>query len=98
MINTKAKTETLEKRAEFFKALSHPTRLAIVEMLKDGPVCVCEIAEAVPGGISTVSRHLSVMKRYGVLDSEKEKRKVMYSLRTPCVLHFMQCVDAVEYE
>ncbi|MDZ7815316.1 MAG: metalloregulator ArsR/SmtB family transcription factor [Planctomycetota bacterium] len=85
-----------KKKPSYCEALSHPTRLAIVELLSKRPVCVCEITKVVPGGISTVSRHLSIMKRAGILDSRKEERKVMYSLKAPCVLKFMKCVDEME--
>ena len=82
-------------KAEVFKALAHPLRLAVIDALRDGPQCVCEIAEAAGAERSNVSRHLGVMVRAGVLASRKQGQMVFYKLRTPCVLNFMQCVEGV---
>jgi DNA-binding transcriptional ArsR family regulator len=80
-----------ELQAEVLQALAHPTRLAIVDLLRGGEVCVCEIAAAVGSERSNVSRHLAVMSRGGILRTRKEGRQVHYSLRTPCVLDFIAC-------
>ena len=55
------KTEQLlfEKQAEIAKAIAHPLRIAILDFLKDGEQCVCDIAEHVGSERSNVSRHLS---------------------------------------
>jgi len=79
-------------KANVFKALGHPVRLAIAEALADGEVCVCELAEAVGAERSNVSRHLSLMVSAGVLVSRKEGLMVYYKLKTPCVLNFLGCV------
>ena len=80
-------------KAEVFKALSHPIRLAIVEALAQGEACVCKLAEAVGAERSNVSRHLALMAKAGVLTSRKEGLMVYYSLTTKCVLNFFNCVD-----
>ena len=84
-----------QMQAEVMKAVAHPIRLAIVDVLRDGEKCVCKISEAVGAERSNVSRHLAVMVKAGVLTSHKEGLMVYYSLRTPCVLNFLTCVDAV---
>ena len=84
-----------EKRAEIAKAISHPLRVAIVDFLKDGERCVCDIAEHIGAERSNVSRHLSVMVRAGVLEYRKEGLKIIYKLRTPCILEFFTCVTRV---
>ncbi|MHC4155673.1 MAG: ArsR/SmtB family transcription factor [Planctomycetota bacterium] len=81
-----------EKQAEIVKAIAHPLRIAIVDFLKDGEQCVCDIAEDVGSERSNVSRHLSVMVNAGVLEFRKEGLKVIYKLKTPCVLDFLSCV------
>jgi ArsR family transcriptional regulator len=83
-----------EKQAEIVKAISHPLRIAIVDFLKDGEQCVCDIAEYVGSERSNVSRHLSVMVNAGVLQCRKEGLKVIYKLKTPCILDFLSCVTA----
>lgn len=84
-----------ELQARVFQALGHPLRLAIVEVLRDGEVCVCDIAERVGAERSNVSRHLAVMLQAGVLASRKEGLQVFYSLRTPCILDFLGCATRV---
>ena len=84
-----------EKQAEIAKAIGHPLRVAIVDFLKDGERCVCDIAEHISSERSNVSRHLSVMVRAGVLEYRKEGLKVLYKLKAPCILQFFSCVTGV---
>jgi len=84
-----------EKQAEIAKAIAHPLRIAIVDFLKDGEQCVCDIAEHVGSERSNVSRHLSVMVNAGVLGYRKEGLKVIYNLKTPCVIEFLSCAGEV---
>lgn len=84
-----------EKQAEITKAVAHPLRIAIVDFLKDGEQCVCDIAESVGSERSNVSRHLSVMVHAGVLKCRKEGLKVIYKLKTPCILRFFSCITSV---
>ena len=84
-----------EKQAEIAKAIGHPLRVAIIDFLKDGEQCVCDIAQHVGSERSNISRHLSVMVRAGVLGYRKEGLKVIYKLKTPCILDFFSCVTVV---
>ncbi|MHC4580436.1 MAG: ArsR/SmtB family transcription factor [Planctomycetota bacterium] len=84
-----------EKQAEIAKAIGHPLRIAIIDFLKDGEQCVCDIAQHVGSERSNISRHLSVMVRAGILGYRKEGLKVIYRLRTPCILDFFSCVAVV---
>jgi DNA-binding transcriptional ArsR family regulator len=88
-------TEDLKRKAGVIKALAHPSRLAMVEALAQGERCVCELQEVVGSDISTVSRHLSVLKQAGIVSDRKQGLWVYYSLRTPCVTGFLGCIDAV---
>jgi len=82
-------------QADIAKAIAHPVRVAIVDCLKDGEQCVCDIAEYVDSERSNVSRHLSVMVAAGVLEYRKEGLKVIYKLKTPCILEFFSCVTSI---
>ncbi len=82
-----------EKQAEIAKAIAQPLRIAVLEFLRDGERCVCDIAEYVGAERSNVSRHLSVMVGAGILESRKEGLKVMYRLKCPCVFDFLGCVS-----
>ena len=81
-----------ELKAEMIQAIAHPIRLAILEYLRDGEQCVCDIAAHVRAGRSNVSRHLAVMLRAGVLQCRREGLKALYSLRTPCLAACLECV------
>ena len=85
----------LDARAQIIKALAHPSRLFIVEELARGKRCVCELTEMVGSDISTVSKHLSVLKSAGIVRDEKRGNQVWYELRCTCVLGFFGCVEAV---
>jgi DNA-binding transcriptional ArsR family regulator len=85
----------MESRAKVMKALAHPSRLFIVEELSMGERCVCELTEMVGADVSTVSKHLGVLKRAGVVIDDKRGQQVFYRLRVPCILNFFGCVEAV---
>jgi len=93
-MNLKIKTK-YEARARIMKAMSHPTRLFIVDVLSKGERCVCELTEMVGDDISTISKHLSVLKNAGIVTDAKRGTQVFYSLRVPCVLKFFSCVESV---
>jgi DNA-binding transcriptional ArsR family regulator len=85
----------IKPRAAVFKALGHPTRLFIVDELSRGERCVCELTAMIGADVSTVSKHLSLLKSVGLLDDDKRGSQVFYRLRVPCVLHTFGCIDAV---
>lgn len=84
-----------EARAEIVKALAHPTRLYIVDQLSREEKCVCELTEKIGADMSTVSRHLSVLKKAGIVQMDKRGLKVYYQLRVPCVMDFFECAESV---
>lgn len=92
---SKRKQLLFEKQAEIAKAIAHPLRIAVVNFLKDGEQCVCDIAEHIGSERSNVSRHLSVMSNASLLEYRKEGLKVIYKLKTPCILDFFSCVSRV---
>lgn len=91
-----AKTQArLTTRADVFKALAHPSRLLILEELARHERCVCQLQALVGAHMSTVSKHLSVLKAAGIIDDEKRGLQVHYRLKMPCVLRFFDCVGEV---
>jgi len=84
-----------EARADVLKALAHPTRLFMAEELSRGERCVCELTDMVGADMSTVSKHLTLMKRAGIVADEKRGSQVFYSLRMPCALDFLRCAETV---
>ena len=84
---------TLEDKVKIFKALAHPVRLAAVEKLADGEQCVCVILEMFDIDMSTLSRHLSILKNAGIVADDKRGKNVYYRLKVPCVLKVFDCLD-----
>ena len=87
--------EVYKRKAQVIKALAHPSRLMMVDALAEGEMCVCDLQHLVGADMSTVSKHLSVMKNAGIVTDRKEGLKVYYRLRVPCVMRFFECIDAV---
>lgn len=85
----------LEARARIIKALAHPSRLFIVEELAKGERCVQELTDMIGADMSTVSKHLSVLRAAGIVQVDKRGLMVYYTLRVPCILNFFGCVEAV---
>lgn len=91
-----AQTKTrFEARAMIIKAMAHPTRLFVIEELSRSQRCVCELTEMVGADTSTISKHLSILRNAGIVKDDKRGNKVFYSLCTPCVLSFLECVETV---
>jgi ArsR family transcriptional regulator len=85
-----------DARAHVLKALAHPTRIFIVDLLdREGPQSVGEITARVEADTSTVSRHLAILKGAGLLQDRKEGTTVYYSLACGCVSGFMDGLEAV---
>ncbi|MFC2172556.1 ArsR/SmtB family transcription factor [Acidobacteriota bacterium] len=91
-----AKTQAkFEARADIIKAMAHPTRLFIVDELSRQERCVCELTDMIGADVSTVSKHLTVLKGAGIVQDEKRGAQVYYTLKVPCVLKFFSCVETV---
>jgi len=85
-----------EVRARIIKAMAHPTRLFLVdELARNGERCVRELTEMVGVDMSTVSRHLAILKGVGIVEDERRGAQVYYRLRLRCVLNFFECVESV---
>ncbi len=90
--DTRAK---FQARARILKAMAHPTRLFIVDELSRRERCVRDLTDMVGADISTVSKHLSILKEAGIIVDDKRGTQVFYSLVVPCVLNFFDCVESV---
>jgi DNA-binding transcriptional ArsR family regulator len=88
-------TEAHRRKANVIKALAHPSRLAMVEALADGERCVCELQELVGSDMSTVSKHLAILRSAGIVSDRKQGLWVHYSLRAPCTVDFLTCIEAI---
>ena len=93
-METKEKAK-YEIRAKIVKAMAHPTRLYIVDQLAKGDSCVNDLTEKIGDDMSTVSKHLSVLKSAGIIQCQKNGTQVFYHLKMPCMLNFFGCVESV---
>lgn len=78
--------EALQFRADIFKALGHPVRLLIVDLLTKGALSVAEITSETNESLSTTSQHLAMLRQYGIINDERRGRQIYYSIATPYVL------------
>ena len=83
-----------ELRTELFKALAHPMRLHLLELLRDRSWCVCELAAKAGIDKSVASKHLSQLKAVGLISDERRGTRVEYRLEAPCVLDLAACAEA----
>ncbi|MCX8118089.1 MAG: metalloregulator ArsR/SmtB family transcription factor [Desulfobacterota bacterium] len=85
----------LEMKAEILKALAQPTRLKILEFLRNGEKCICEIVPAVKGEQSNVSRHISLMQKSQLVTTRKDGVKVMVKVKDPKVFEILDSISIV---
>lgn len=92
----RAERAKYETRAKVLKALAHPARLKIVDVLSEHEdVCVGDLTEAVGADMSTVSRHLAQLKNSGIVESEKQGQLVFYRLRIKCLSSLFGCIESM---
>lgn len=87
--------ERYRLKAQIIKAMAHPSRLMILDALEQQEMCVCDLQKIVGSDLSTVSKHLSVMKNAGLVEDRKVGLQVFYRLRVPCIMQFFGCVEEV---
>src|SRR4030042_584013 len=85
----------IEMKAEVLKALAQPTRLKILECLRNGEKCICEIVPALSGEKSNIPRHISLMQKSHLVTTRKDGVKVMVNVRDPKVFEILDKVSAI---
>jgi ArsR family transcriptional regulator len=68
-------------KAEFFKALAHPMRIRILELLRDGPLSVGQMQEAIGSPASSISQQLAVLRSRNIVVTERRGTTVIYTVR-----------------
>lgn len=96
MISTALKRSKNPKVARLFHALSDDTRLEILERLKGGELCVCDLMDAMGAAQSRLSFHLKVLKEAGVIQDRPEGRWIYYSLDKTAVTELEVFVNALK--
>ena len=85
----------LEKASKMLKAMAHPLRLAIVNLLEDGSkLNVTQIFESLTIEQAVASHHLSILKDRDVLASERDGKNIYYSLKHPQIREIIKCIHS----
>jgi ArsR family transcriptional regulator len=87
--------DAISYSADILKSLGQPTRLKIIEFLRDGERCVCEIFPAIGEEQSNTSRHLNMMQACGILSRRKEGLKIYYAIKHPELLDIVDLAKQV---
>ncbi len=87
--------EELKARAQVMKALASEVRLGIVDELRRGERCLCELQPLFSMNKSTLSRHIAELKRVGIVSERQEGVRRYLRLETPCVLNMFECAMGV---
>lgn len=77
-------------KAEFFRALGHPVRVRVLELLRDGERSVGDLQDALDMESSGTSQHLSAMRKQGLLDTRREGTSVYYRVRDPRTFQLLE--------
>ena len=77
-------------KAEFFKALGHPTRIRILELLSNGEKSVGELQQEMASAGSTVSQQLAILRMKNVVDTRKAGNLIYYRLRNPLIVDLLE--------
>jgi len=86
--------QQLENAANRLKAIAHPIRIAIIEMLDaNGSLCVSDIFEKLEIEQATASHHLNILKNRGILRSERIGKNIIYSLNSVIISEIIQCLS-----
>ncbi|WP_339061690.1 metalloregulator ArsR/SmtB family transcription factor [Tepidibacillus marianensis] len=87
--------ELQEFKAEFFKALAHPLRIRILELLRDGDKFVHELQEHMQVDSAVVSQQLAILRRQNIVVGIKEGNKVTYSVKDPILFELLEVAKKV---
>ena len=90
----RSKSRALD-RSVVVKAMAHPTRLLVMERLTEGECCVNDLTALAGCDVTTLSKHLAVMKKAGLLVCEKRGVSVYYQIACPCFGEFFRCIDLI---
>jgi len=84
----------IQLKSEVLKALAQPTRLKILECIRGGEKCICEIVPEINGEQSNISRHISVMQKSNLITTRKDGVRVLVKVKEPEVFDIIDRVGA----
>ena len=89
------KCSDFKQQARVLKALANESRLKIIDRLNRGECSVGELTNLIGTDVSTVSKHLALLRANGIVDDRRQGTTVFYKLLTPCVCNFFACATQV---
>jgi len=90
--------QVYEARARIAKALAHPTRLLLLDLLRQRERCVGDLTRLVDADQSTVSKHLAVLREVGLVAGRRDGSAVRYRVTCACLEGFFSCIESVMKE
>lgn len=84
--------ETIEASAALFKVLAHPTRVAILQLLRDGEACVCHLEAVLGVRQAYLSQQLAVLREAGLITGRREGWNVYYDIARPEIFAVLDAV------
>ncbi len=84
-----------DTKADFIKAIANPTRIEILEILREGEKCVCELIPKLGLEQSNVSQHLGILREQGIIEYRKEGLQVYYRIKDRRILRLLAIVDEI---
>jgi len=95
-MNLQTARQSARDRAAIVKAMAHPTRLLVMDVLTGGEKCVNDLTLIAGCDVTTLSKHLALMRRAGLLQCDKRGVSVFYRIACPCFLEFFRCIDLIK--
>jgi DNA-binding transcriptional ArsR family regulator len=93
----KQNLDKYKEQARLHRVLSNESRLMIIDQLKERECSAGELVQLVGSDQSTVSKHLALLRSYGVVEDRREGNQVFYRLLMPCIVNFFSCAtQAIE--
>jgi ArsR family transcriptional regulator len=81
---------TINPTASIFKALMHPARLSILEILRDGEQCVCHLEAVLGCRQAYISQHLMVLREAGLVEDRRDGARIFYRVMKPDVYELVE--------
>jgi DNA-binding transcriptional ArsR family regulator len=85
-------------QARVAKALAHPTRIAILEMLRRGEICVCEMGPELEASQANVSQHLAVLRDSNLVVARRDGTRMMYRVTDERVFRVLDLMGSIAYD
>jgi len=91
-------TRAYKWQAKVAKALAHPTRIALLEMLRRGEVCVCEMSPELEASQANVSQHLAVLRDSNLVVARRDGTRMMYRVTDERVFRVLDLMGSIAHD